>query len=348
MSDNVAFANLGAKEFLRRYPVSRIDVQGARTAGAGTAADLTPPTKGNAATGQGSVSKAKRVWNATFSARQDPLAPVTSARCPTSVKVTLDSNAGGIPVFYLPYQNDENYRITLDANGPGAANVNFFLTELVDGCSVYVEGTQDKPTCYHINANLYAQSNNPNLPNHLDSVMNTVAPGSAAAFRNMNVQQKHDVQFSFKSHHMDNRFHNDAAHRPKTVVAGVNLMPAKKIEDRDYMIVAGTANETGFNAAMAALQAAFVVPTQVHGKRVNEMRFVSSQGFIFGIRTGLNWKFYIQRKALVEYFHRTNAIAAKLDQTFNGVALPMYTLGMQHIVRDVVQFWPTAKLGRNA
>ncbi len=273
MSDNVAFATLGAKEFLRRYPVSRIDVQGAMTAGAGTAADLRPPTKGNAATGQGSVSKAKRVWNATFSARLDPLAPVTSARCPNSVKVTLDNNAGGIPVFYLPYQNDENYRITLDANGPGAANVNFFLTEMVDCCSVYVEGTQDKPTCYHINANLYAQTSTPNLPNQLDNVMNADAPGTAAAFRNMNLQQKHDAPFGFKSDHMDNRFQNDAAHRPKTVVAGVNLMPAKKIKDRDYMIVPGTANESAsakrlsntFTARMQRQLSSIKLSTEWHG-----------------------------------------------------------------------------------
>jgi hypothetical protein len=346
--NNAAFVNLGAKEFLRRYPVSRIDIQGAATAGAGTAADLTPPTKGDEFAGQGSVSKAKRIWNATFSARVDPFAPIASARCPTTVKVQLDHNAGGIPVFYLPYQNDANYRITLDANGPGAANANFFLTELVDGCSVYVEGTRDKPTCYHINASSYAQTHDPTSPQYLNALMNAVAAGSAATLRTMNVQQKHNVQFGFKSGQMDNRFRNDAANRPKTVVAGVNLEPTKKIEERDYMIVSGTVNETAFNATMAALQAAFIVPTNVNGKRVDDMRFVSSQGFIFGIRTGGDWKFYVQRKAMVEYFHRTNAIAAKIDQGLHGTARPLYSLGMQNIVRDVVQYWPTSKLGRDA
>lgn len=348
MSSNAIFTNLGAKSFLRRYPVTYIDIHGAGTVGAGTAADLTPPTKGDALAGQGSVSKTKRVWNATFTARTDAIAQVTSAGCPTSVKVTLDRNAGGLPAFYLPYQNNENYRITLDATGPGAANADFFLTELVDGCSVYIEGTQDKPTCYHINANAYAQTTDLTTPHHLNALMDAVAPGSSRALATMNVQQKHTTQFSFKSDQMDNRFRTDTAKRPKTVVAGVNLLQAKKVEERDYMIVPGTANETAFNHMMAALQAAFIVPTHVHGKRVDDMRFVSSQGFIFGIRTGVNWKFYIQRKALVEYFHRTTSTSAKFDQTFKGVPRPLYTLGKQHIVRDVVQYWPTSKTGRNA
>jgi hypothetical protein len=256
----------------------------------------------------------------------------------------LNVNPGGLPAFYLPYQNDHNYRITLDANGPGAANANFFLTELVDGCSVYVEGTQDKPTCYHINANAYAQTNDPTLPDHLNAL--TAQAGMRLA--GLTTEQKHNIQFHFKSHRMDQRFQNDAAQRPKTVVAGVNLMQAKKVEERDYMIVPGTASETGFNNTMAALQAQFIVPTQVQGKHVDDMRFVSSQGFIFGIRTGGLWKFYIQRKALVEYFHRTHSIGAKLNQAVNGTPRPLYSIGMQHIVRDVVQYWPTSKVGRNA
>lgn len=346
MSDNVTFTNLGAKEFLRRYPVTYIDIVGmAAPTGGVLGAPLPPPTKGNAAAGQASVHKLRRVWHVTFSPRPDVHAPVTSARCPTPVRVTVNANPGtGIPAFYLPYRQNENYRITLDANGPGGANADFFLTELVDGCSVYVEGTQDKPTCYHINANAFGQTHDATLPNHLDAL--ALAAGINLA--GLTVDQRHNVQFGFKSQHMDARFQNDAAHRPKTVVAGVNLRQAKKVENDDYMIVPNTPAVTAFNNLMAALQGQFVVPTHVHGKRVDSMNFVTSQGFIFGIRTGVNWKFYVQRKAMVEYFHRTHAIGAKLNQFVNGVPRPMVSLGKQYIVRDVVQFWPTAKVGRNA
>lgn len=340
MSDNVNFLHLGAKEFLRRYPVTLINITGSSLIGGGTASALTPPTKGDAANGQGSVSKARRVWYATLSARADPFAGVTSTRCPTPVRVTLDANPGGIPAFYLPYKNNENYRITLDANGP-AGNADFFLTELVDGCSVYIEGTRDKPTCYHINANAYAQTNDPTLPNHLHAV-------AGMNLSSLTTEQRHNIQFGFKSWYMDQRFQNDAALRPKTVRAGVNLMQAKKVEERDYMIVSGTTAANTFNNTLAALQTLFIAPTHVAGKHVDAMRFVSSQGFIFGIRTLGNWKFYVQRKALVEYFHRTHSIGAKFDEKVKGTPRPLYSLGMQHIVRDVTQFWPTAKTGRDA
>ncbi len=344
MSDNVTFQNLGAKEFLRRYPITYIDIsRNAPTVPAG-APPAPAPVKGNPAAGQGSIHKQRRVYHITLSPRPDPLAPVTSARCPLPVKIYLDPDPNGIPVFYLPYRNNENYRITLDAAGPGAAAVNFFLTELVDGCTVYVEGTRDKPTCYHINANSIAQTNDPTLPTHL----NAMAAAAGTNLAGLNTQQLHDVQFGFKFAHMDNRFQNDAAHRPKTVVAGVNLEQAKKVEERDYMIVPGTANETAFNNTLALLQAQFIVPTRVNGKTVHEMRFVSSQGFIFGIRTGVDWKFYVQRKALVEYFHRTHAIGAQARQLFKGIPRPLYSLGMQNIVLGVTQFWPTSKTGRNA
>jgi hypothetical protein len=344
MPDNATFLRQGAKEFLRRYPVTFIQIIGASSVGPTAKATWTPPTKGDAAAGQGSVTKAKRVWDVTFSARADPFATVTSPRCPTPVRATLDTNGAGISTFYLPYQNNENYRITLDANGPGGANVHFFMTELVDGCSVYIEGTQDKPTCYHINANAYAQTNDPTQPHHLTALAALAGTNLAG----LNSQQVHDIQFGFKSQYMDNRYQNDAAHRPKTVVAGVNLQQAKKVEEQDYMIVPGTANETAFNTTMAALKALQIVPTHVNGKSVDEMRFVTSQGFIFGIRTGVNWKFYVQRKALVEYFHRTHAIGAKFNQAVKGIPRPMISLGMQNIVRDVKQYWPTSKVGRDA
>jgi hypothetical protein len=343
MSDNATFLAQGAKQFLRRFPVTRIDVLGNYAQGPVDKADWDKSTKGDEYAGQGSVKKATRVWNLTFAPRADPLAPNTSAGCPTPVKITLDLNAGGIPAFYLPYKDNANFRITLDAAGPGAANANFFLTELVDGCSVYVEGTQAKPTCYHINAQSYAQSHNPDSATYL----NDLADAAGINLNGLNAQQLHDVQFGFKSAHMDHRFWNDG-NAPKTVAAGQNLRAATKAEDRDYMIVPGSQNETQFTNGLAALQANFIVPTHAQGKRVHEMDLFGTQGFIFGIRTGVNWKFYVQRKALVEYFHRTHAIKAKWNETFHNTPRPRYSLGMQHIVRDVLQFWPTAKTGRQA
>jgi hypothetical protein len=69
------------------------------------------------------------------------------------------------------------------------------------------------------------------------------------------------------------------------------------------------------------------------------MKCVSTQGFVFGIRTGGDWKFYVQRKALVEYFHRSRALIGSGS---------VKSLGKQWIVRQVIQFWPAAKAGSNA
>jgi len=62
---------------------------------------------------------------------------------------------------------------------------------------------------------------------------------------------------------------------------------------------------------------------------VDSMKFVASQGSVFGARTGGNWKFYIQKRVLVEYFHDT----------------PRTSLGRQQLILAVQQFWPNRKTG---
>lgn len=62
------------------------------------------------------------------------------------------------PCYFLPYNADEAYRITLkDKRAPtdipaGKAQVNYFFTEQLDGCSIVVEGDPKAPTVYHLNA----------------------------------------------------------------------------------------------------------------------------------------------------------------------------------------------------
>lgn len=301
-----------------------------------------PVVKGNTATQQ-SVSKGLRVHYAHFSAFYDARFVVTSPACPNEVRIAVDDAAAGVPVFYLPYQNNQNFRITLDATGPGAGAVDFFMTELVDGCSVYIEGTAQKPTAYHINAAGFADSGG--SPTSLAGL----ATAAGLNLAGMSDGQKHHLKFGLKSAHMDLRFQNDAALRPQAVLAGgPGLLQARKVENDDYMLRPNSNEERAFGLTLPALQAVQKAPNQVNGKSVDRMEVVSTQGFIFGLRSGGAWKFYGQRKVLVEYFHRSNAVSAKLQQTFRGTARPLASLGMQWIVRDVIQFWPAAKLGSNA
>lgn len=334
VASDAVFINLGAKEFFRRYPVNYIDLVPDPPGLPGAlGAALPPRIKGDPVAGQGSVNKFHRVRYVTFSARREDLAQITSARCPNPVKISVGSAVTAIPAFYLPYQNDHNFRITLSAAGPSAANVDFFLTELVDGCSVYVEGTVQTPTAYHINAANYAD--NSDRPTSLANL----ATAAGVNLGGMSPAQKHQYKFGLKSANMDNRFQNDGAHRPKAVVAGVGVSQARKVENDDYMLRPDSTQEDAFNLTLPALQTGHVAPTQAGTKSVDAMRCITTQGFVFGIRTGGAWKFYVQRKALVEYFHRSRHLFGKATLT---------SLGKQWIVREVVQFWPAAKTGSNA
>ncbi len=335
MSTTAGFHTLGAKEFFRRYPVNAITKPNVVQAVFDPTAVVAPSrVKGDSKNSLGSVQKAMRVRWITFHTNPAMGVNVMSFGCPSPTKIMVDgADNGGIPAFHLPYQNNENIRLTLNATGPLAAGVDFFLTEQVDGCSIYVEGTAQTPTVYHINAANYAEAT--------DSPTGfvTLAADQGLVLTGLDDMAKHRLRFKMKSDLMDNRFQTEGF-KAKTVQAGVNLVPNQKLEDEDYMIRPANPFVATFEASLPALKLAGTAPTQVGGKSVDRMSLVGTQAFVFGIRKNLEWKFYVQRQALVEYYHRTTSVKSHIQAAVKYRQRPYYTLGMQRIV----QFWPTRKV----
>jgi len=318
MRTNQNFRDLGAKEFLRRYPVRIVGDPGVGI-------------KGDPLDGQGSVVKGHRAQHIDFHRSIDPRMPITGPRNYYPVSIGVGADVGPFRAYYLPYADNSNYRITLKTAEPGSPNVDFFLTALVDGCSIYVEGTQQTPTVYHINAVGIA-----GLTEGPKSLVNLAAE-KGRDLGPMTFAEKHRFKFGLKSEHMDDRYMNNGK-LPKTLKAGVDLVQSRKLENDNYMLRPGSGKEERFNQTLRDLQRSNHVPRQVGPKSVDAMKCVATQGFVFGVRTGGaggTWKFYVQRKAVVELFHRSRKEVNREN--------PDQSLGYQWIVRDVVQFWPNPK-----
>jgi len=221
------------------------------------------------------------------------------------VQISLSANAPGVPIFHLPYNNDQNHRVTLlDRQGIGNADV--FLTEFVDGCSIYVEGSRTTPTVYHINA--VSIHRVPRL------------------WRYWTAKAKFKADWRAKVANMDHRFQTDAAHRPKVVRNALpgTLPPPTKLENQDYM--------APVNLDVATLQAHNKVPTAVGGIVVDGLEAIAQQCTVFGGRnTGTGeWTFYVQKRIFVGYL----AVGAPAP------------LGYQWLITSVDEFWPNPTTGR--
>ncbi|WP_031497308.1 hypothetical protein [Bryobacter aggregatus] len=301
MVDNNKLTLLGGRDFMRLHPVVALHYGGGGV----------PRTiKGNGATGLASVDSACRIlWanvNPVINYMGLNLAHTTMSR--KAVSLTLSTVAPGVPIFHLPYNNDQNFRVTL-VDRQGVGNVNFFITEFVDGCSVYIEGSRTAPTAYHINA------------------VSTQRRTSWKQFY-WSDARKRRADWRAKYAKMDHRFKTEG-NIAKSVMNALpgTLPPPTKIENHDYM------GDLGLN--LAALQHANRAPTVMMGQSVDGFELMAQQGTIFGERNigSGEWKFYVQRRALLRYLH--------ID--IHGVPTQ---LGFQWMVVNVEQFWPTAKTGR--
>jgi hypothetical protein len=229
---------------------------------------------------------------------------------PVTVKLRSQPAHTSIPMYYLPYDLNHHRRITL-VDKQAVGNVGFFMTDVVDGCSIYVEGTSQAPTVSHLNANAEHIPGFVDLPSRADPV-------------NRKADWKHKAQ------HMNQRF-NAVAKVPKAVAAGVNVRSARRLDYKDYGFRLG-ADEANFVATFGALQVAGRLPAMVGGALVAGMDLIHAAGTVFGVRNVHGqWSFHVQRRALVSLVDAGNV-----------------PLAMQWVVRGVDKFWPThgAGLGR--
>jgi hypothetical protein len=350
MSSNAIFTAAGAFAFMDRYPVVRLGLDAA-PAGPPPPPPPGPRTKGSPATGQEIVSSLQRVLHMNIGPEGGLGAAVRTLHNEIPVRIGLRASAPGIPIFHLPYNNDHNFRLTLtDKQG---LNPTFFLTEIVDGCSIYVEGTPANPTVYHVNA--VGQGTVPRPARYTPTWL---------------------TDWNVRFAHMDGRFANDPAppragvmgpdapRKPKRVATGdPNLAPARKLENPDYMFTA-PAHEGAFTGTLVAL-AGNRVPASIGGLSVDEMEVMSTQGTVFGFSVGGLWSFHVQKRVLVTHYHFTplphptmartgirgavDTLLARPPPLAIGPApVQRVNLGTQWIIRAVEEFWPNATTGRPA
>jgi hypothetical protein len=304
MADNNKFNAMRARDFFRIHPLVMMS---APPGGGGGGARV---IKGDPLNAQASVGSGTRILYANIDGlRTYQNLPLTwTPLCRKPVRVTIGGGVG-IPLFHLPYNNDENYRITLN-DQQGIGNVNLFLTEFVDGCSVYVEGTRQNPTVYHINAK------------------STLRAWSVFSPLRVTESLRRAADWQAKYDRMDDRFKNDGA-KPHRVIANVGLSQATKVENHDYML--GPDQEGPVIGQLATYQAHGRVPLNHKGQTVDRIVILACQGSVFGERDpgAGTWKFYIQKRVLIGLYH-------------NGT--PM-ALDYQWLILSVEQFWPNAKTG---
>lgn len=300
MVDNNKLTNLGGRHFMRLHPVISL-----QAAGGGGARVI----KGDPVNSLASVASACRVLYANITPLTNfmgmNLSHTTASR--KAVRAVLGMAPPGVPVFHLPYNNDQNFRVTL-VDRQGIGNVNFFITEFVDGCSVYIEGSRTTPTAYHINA------------------LSTQRRRNWKQFY-WSDDRKRQADWRAKYTKMDQRFKTEGTMVKSVQNALGPLPPPTKLENHDYM------GDLGLNLAM--LQRNHKAPTMLMGQAVDGFELIAQQGTVFGERNAVSgeWKFYVQRRAFLRYLHLN----------LHGVPA---VLGYQWLVVDVEQFWPTAKTGR--
>ncbi len=366
MSNNATFL-LGRRQFFRRYPVTSISDG---LLGAAHFAPFKPSNKGTYGEDDIEViEKSNRIVYCDFGPdlASIGIAGVVSpgVHAPVSVRLRPDDGGASIPVYYLKYDLNHNRRITLTdrrqalpvgprtvaetaaitaapwkyAQAAQIGTTRFFLTDCVDGCSVYVEGTPQKPTVYHINANR-------TLPPGVKSF-----PPASASWA------KRERCWRLKWSTMDQRFKTQGTivkslgGRPGTA-PHPNVQPATKVESRDYMFLNRPEEQT-FEADLPNLQLQGVVPNIINGQSVDEMTVQFTQGTVFGIRNAGAWSFWVQKRVLVEYHHHqiiappNRTAGQKLKMAFTGQApYNRVSLGSQWLIRAVDQFWPTLNTGR--
>jgi hypothetical protein len=302
------------------------------------------------------IVKAGRVKYLTVSTHADFRATAQSPALGDNASAAIASavTPGVIPVFWLPYDLNHHRRLTLvpPAGLPAPpGNPRLFLTDMIDGCSIYVEGTPDAPTVSHLNANKVLPVGITTLP--------PVTDQSLAA------QQVRVQAWNLKWANMDNRYQNNP--KPRRVAnADPALIAGRKLESRHYMFA--TENDRlNYSGQIGTLQAANVVPANLMGQSVDEIEALFTQGTVFGVLDSANrWHFYVQRRVLLQLFHVTAVpvpvpapgMLTRLATTIGRAPAPVMgppamtvtktLLGTMWIIRSVNEFWPGTGIGTAA
>lgn len=185
-----------------------------------------------------------------------------------------------------------------------------FFTAAVNGCSVFIEGTEEQPVVYHANAMDYAAD---------------VRLDNAFAY----IRKE-----GYKLRHMIDRFHAFSSAHPKGHRGTGTQTPAPR----------GTVNKTHyfepsldgeylqyFRAEVETLADRYVRDKRrmnVKIRSVKDVIFEEAIGSVFGKRTNGRWKFYFQKMLLVTDVRDLGTTSRNWQQV------------SQWHVLDCQQFWP--------
>jgi hypothetical protein len=200
--------------------------------------------------------------------------------------ITKASSApDAIPTYYLPWKPDRLYRMTLkpSKNDPhGPRDPDLFVTAALQGCSVFVIGSETDPVVYHANAA-------------------SVKGPQGESFNQLNADS--DIAMGAKVQTMAQRFGYATTNYPKDphVPLNSNAQPVTVIQKsatiQDYM------HASAFYRQVPALKQFYVRRYQPSVRSSdNEPKLQVQQfGTVFGVRRAGLWKFYRQTRTYVQY-----------------------------------------------
>jgi hypothetical protein len=79
-----------------------------------------------------------------------------------ALSVALNEQPNWVPIYFLPWDSKKIYSMVIpDKAADAADHPNIFFTAAINGCSVFVRGTQENPTIYHAGINTDMHGNLP-------------------------------------------------------------------------------------------------------------------------------------------------------------------------------------------
>lgn len=191
-----------------------------------------------------------------------------------------------IPTYYLPWKPDRLYRMRLkpsknDPQGPGARDPDLFVTAALQGCSVFVIGSEKDPVVYHANAG-------------------SVKGPQGETFNQQNADS--DIAMGAKVQTMSQRFNYATANYPKNPPVPPNPTDAQPVVIQKSATIQDYMHASAFYQQVPALRQFYLRRYEHSKKRSGEPNlFVQQFGTVFGIRKLGLWKFYRQTRTYVQY-----------------------------------------------
>lgn len=188
------------------------------------------------------------------------------------------------PVYYLPWDLDRVYRVTLKPSKHQAVSrePDVFFTANLNGCMVTVEGPPDRPTVYHSNMASFLGD-----------------PGTDKSLS----EEVAQLYISAKALMMGKAYSLMSEQHDKTGEARKGLLGPKSITQDKYQVLLGRPGE---DEALAQAMDLIARDKKIkYDNASGKFECEQSLGSVFGVRaaTGL-WSFYYQRLLLVSFLRK--------------------------------------------